>query len=62
MAPARQWYRSNPTLMTLAVLLFVAEVYANVTMRGGTRYLVIALCAGAMLACLWRLSVNNRSG
>ena len=62
MAPARRWYASNATLITAVLLLLVAEAYANVTMRGAGRYLVIGLCAGAMLACLWRLSVNNRSG
>jgi hypothetical protein len=41
---------------------FVVEVVANVSMHGAARYLVIGLCAGAMLACLWRLNVNNRSG
>ena len=61
-AQARQWYASNAMLVAAALLFFVVEVVANVTMRGAVRYLVIGLCAGAMLACLWRLSVNNRSG
>jgi hypothetical protein len=61
-AVTRQWYLSNATLMTVAVLLFVVEVYANVAMRGAARLVVIGVCAGAMLACVWRMTVNNRSG
>ena len=60
-AAARQWYMSNAALMTVAVLLFVLEVYANVTMRGVARLVIIGVCAGAMLACVWRMTVNNRS-
>ena len=62
MTANQRWYESNPTLMTIAVLMFVVEVFANAAMRGGARYLVVGLCAGAMLACVWRLSVNNRAG
>lgn len=57
----RRWYSSQPTLMTIALLLFAAEVYANVFLDGTSRVVGIVVCAAAMLACVWRLSVNSRS-
>jgi len=47
--------------MTIALLLFAAEVYANVFLEGTSRVVGIVVCAAAMLACVWRLSVNSRS-